>query len=1273
MMRWRGHVRVPVEGGYTFETLSDDGSLLYIDQELVVDNDGDHGPQARRGVVALTAGFHAITILYYERGGGAELQVRWSPAPGVTLVPLTSDVLSNDVDCPVETRGAPGGEAAAVDAPAARWIWTESSDDHSVFCRLSIPQPQSTRGALPVGEEGSMSFSNQWRTVELQGSYTYPVVIGGVVSNFDAEAVALRVRNVRHAADGCTGWCFDARLQEPGHGCTLDDHGREYASWMVLEVGSHMTDEGAFFEVGRQTIAAAGFTDVWFNETGFASADVVVLAHVQTYNSPEYVTARQDAQTSRGFSVALEGIGTVLMEPHDVSEDVGWFAIQRGAGQLGGRAYSAAVSSQSVTEASTEIDFGTLFTAMPRFYANLRTYSGADAAAVRLVGGIKPSSTHLLVREDHCVDDELSHTEETVGLLTLAPGQGVIRANAVTVVHAELDPHDAASESIVSGKIANNPPYLELGATNVGLMFRDLALPASPPVRGARIRFQSSGNHEDGMSPLRILGARGAACDGFVSHPTQCTGMFDAAAAELAGGLTSTSHGGYSGAGFVDFMTANGDTVTFRLQSCDGGAYEMRFYYALAGGSRPMQLSINGAVFDEPLDFAETGSWLNWRDVAVTVALDPGMNTVVVRAVGNSGPNLDGMRVTPRGAAHSAAERTAALPFGFAPTAASVLWRPTTWARDGEYFTPDLSAIVEELASQDGWTRGQSACIVLVPVNATGTRKAYTGSAREYQAPYFSTTLDPCKNVRCGSHGGCIDGACVCMGGFFGAACETPPGPIELCGPIGERFLPGSLAACSGAATCTPECAAATTRVGAVNGWPWARFAKVCNLEGALADANVPAGCAVQTSNNSVVQLDPDSENPGCAWDNSRCVARLDAAIVGAVTNHFAPAKTGKGLTACFGAYSLDACEMMEWCAWRFATETVVGGCGPRSQSAMSVVSAAYLQADPLYDAALDPQAHALHLAEECGRHSEYICAELGSCAWSPAHARCIIARTAATSLFQLPSCSGLWQTASQCRGLSTSLCYGACKWSGAGQACLLDARNCPEPSQHCGLDSQCDDDTWGLLASNGMTCDTLLSLGNCSTDLSEFFGSWPAGVSIASLCQESCAVCQKNQRVQDCVDSPQCGELTGAWVAGHGWHVPQCVGVTTAPTESQHYNTILPEALGPSNAITFDVKAAADVRIGFFSERLDTTAIFEVVLGGWDNTFSAIRQSGSRDDFICAHEYGTCICDGMVQYGFESTWTDWLPFNGSVSCGNRYAPRARYTCTMLPCGVSMC
>jgi hypothetical protein len=74
-IQFRGYVDIPATGVYTFYTISDDGSQLYIGGEKVVDNDGCHGDLERSGDRALAAGRHPITINYFQQGSGQTLQV----------------------------------------------------------------------------------------------------------------------------------------------------------------------------------------------------------------------------------------------------------------------------------------------------------------------------------------------------------------------------------------------------------------------------------------------------------------------------------------------------------------------------------------------------------------------------------------------------------------------------------------------------------------------------------------------------------------------------------------------------------------------------------------------------------------------------------------------------------------------------------------------------------------------------------------------------------------------------------------------------------------------------------------------------------------------------------------------------------------------------------------------------------------------------------------------------------------------------------------------
>ena len=75
--RYDGCIEITKQGNYIFYTNSDDGSRLYIDGALVVDNDGVHVPRERSGNVNLSIGLHALRVTYFEGFGGETLDVRY--------------------------------------------------------------------------------------------------------------------------------------------------------------------------------------------------------------------------------------------------------------------------------------------------------------------------------------------------------------------------------------------------------------------------------------------------------------------------------------------------------------------------------------------------------------------------------------------------------------------------------------------------------------------------------------------------------------------------------------------------------------------------------------------------------------------------------------------------------------------------------------------------------------------------------------------------------------------------------------------------------------------------------------------------------------------------------------------------------------------------------------------------------------------------------------------------------------------------------------------
>ncbi len=97
--QFTGYLNILDAGTFTFHLNSDDGSKLYIDEVLVVSNDGNHGPRDRTGSAALTKGIHRIRVDYYESSGGQVLTVSYE-GPGVSLRIIPNEVLSHAAEVP---------------------------------------------------------------------------------------------------------------------------------------------------------------------------------------------------------------------------------------------------------------------------------------------------------------------------------------------------------------------------------------------------------------------------------------------------------------------------------------------------------------------------------------------------------------------------------------------------------------------------------------------------------------------------------------------------------------------------------------------------------------------------------------------------------------------------------------------------------------------------------------------------------------------------------------------------------------------------------------------------------------------------------------------------------------------------------------------------------------------------------------------------------------------------------------------------------------------
>lgn len=98
-VEWTGYIRIDEPGEYGFGTISDDGSQIYIDGQMIVDNGegqwydwedniSDYEANEPNQPVYLAAGFHSIMVRFYEGPSYDGIELWWLlPSAGPSDIP----------------------------------------------------------------------------------------------------------------------------------------------------------------------------------------------------------------------------------------------------------------------------------------------------------------------------------------------------------------------------------------------------------------------------------------------------------------------------------------------------------------------------------------------------------------------------------------------------------------------------------------------------------------------------------------------------------------------------------------------------------------------------------------------------------------------------------------------------------------------------------------------------------------------------------------------------------------------------------------------------------------------------------------------------------------------------------------------------------------------------------------------------------------------------------------------------------------------------------
>ncbi|MGK0202694.1 MAG: cytochrome c551/c552, partial [Planctomycetota bacterium] len=286
-LQFESTLEVPADGEWSFATRSDDGSWLWIDGELVVDNAGLKPATRKDGRINLSKGAHQLRVAFTQGGGGAELKVLWA-GPGVDEQELPGTSASTSV-----VRLVP--KAMVATAPAEEAVARGRSVARAARCDACHQVDESAFEELPAP-----TLAKAWAKIKIgEGTCDLPAgpAIFDEVGQLPAKLEVATKLKIALKADGCLS-CH-VRDGEGGLPKAVRKHLRE-----VEDIGEEGLVPPDLSSVGRRLRPA------WLERVvreGHKSRDYVVM------RMPAYGDAKAK-QYAEWFN-AVDAVGVVDEEP----------------------------------------------------------------------------------------------------------------------------------------------------------------------------------------------------------------------------------------------------------------------------------------------------------------------------------------------------------------------------------------------------------------------------------------------------------------------------------------------------------------------------------------------------------------------------------------------------------------------------------------------------------------------------------------------------------------------------------------------------------------------------------------------------------------------------------------------------------------------------------------------------------------------------------------------------------------------------------------------
>jgi hypothetical protein len=318
--RWRGEIEVPASDTYTFTTRSNDGSRMYVNDQLIIDDWGTHAARDTSGTIDLDAGTCPIVVEYMQDGANANIVVSWEsslipkqPIPSVVLSPIVRAGLIAPANGAVDVSQNPRLSWSPVDPDAQHDLFI--GDDADAVAQATTADSGIYQGQLEkaasVAADLDPSTTYYWRVDEVIAGDPDSPIKGNIWSFTTARYLV--IDDFEDYTDFESDRIFDTWLDgwdDPQNGSTMGYAEPDFAA------GEHFVEVG-FVNGGRQSgpmlydntgtarVSEATLPISSYTDWTAAGVDTLMLAYRGTAPQGNF---EYDAERDR-YNIAATGTG----------------------------------------------------------------------------------------------------------------------------------------------------------------------------------------------------------------------------------------------------------------------------------------------------------------------------------------------------------------------------------------------------------------------------------------------------------------------------------------------------------------------------------------------------------------------------------------------------------------------------------------------------------------------------------------------------------------------------------------------------------------------------------------------------------------------------------------------------------------------------------------------------------------------------------------------------------------------------------------------------